>query len=142
MRKQFFYALLAFVAIAISACRTGDYPSNIRGTWEYSDTINGVYSILDLSTSSSSASMGIPAAIYFFDMNAGEYLTKIRIYYDPSDGIGSFNPEKGTTGLQGDFEALDKEDIELNLFYVDAKGNTTELLKKAVYTYKKETNNN
>lgn len=140
MRKQFFYALLAFVAIAISACRTGDYPSNIQGTWEYSDTINGVYSVL--STSSSSASKGIPATIDFFDMNAGEYSTKILVDYDPSDGIGSFNPEKGTTGLHGDFEALDKEDIELNLFYVDAKGNTTELLKKAVYTYKKETNNN
>lgn len=140
MRKQFFYALLAFVAIAISACRNGEYPTNIQGTWEYFDTINGVSSVL--STSSSSASKGIPATIDYMTAAGTDEYTKVLIDYDASDGRGTFAPEKGTAGLQGNFEAIDKENIEVNLFLVDKNDKKTELLKKAVYTYKKDTNNN
>lgn len=139
MRKQFIYALLAFVTIAISACRNGNYPTNIQGTWEYFDTVNNVTSVL--STSSSSASKGIPATAYYVDVNS-DLSTKVLIDYDPSDGRGTFKPEKGDEGLQGDIEAIDKENIEVNLFYVNNKKESKQLLKKAVYTYKKDTNNN
>jgi len=139
MRKQLFYLALAIVAIAASACRNGDYPTNIQGNWEYNDTIATVQSLL--STSSSSASKGIPATV---DYIAGviQYSTKVLIDYDPSDGYGSFRPEKGTEGLQGSIEAIDKLNIKVTLNYVDKHGTSTTLLKKAVYTYKKDTNNN
>lgn len=140
MRKQFIYALLAFVAIAVSACRNGNYPTNIQGTWQYFDTVNNVTSVL--STSSSSASKGIPATIDYMVLVGAEYYTKVLINYDPSDGRGTFKPEKGDEGLQGDFEAIDKENIEVNLFYVNNKKESKQLLKKAVYTYKKDTNKN
>lgn len=140
MRKQFIYALLAFVAIAISACRNGEYPTNIQGTWEYFDTINGVSSVL--STSSSSASKGIPATVDYMTAAGADEYTKVLIDYDPSDGRGTFKPEKGDEGLQGDIEAIDKENIEVNLFYVNNKKESKQLLKKAVYTYKKDTNKN
>ena len=137
--KKILYVMMAVAAVALSACRNGDYPTNIQGTWEYLDSVNLVNSVL--STSSSSASKGIPATVDYFDAK-NEYSTKVLINYDPSDGRGTFKPEKGDEGLQGDIEAIDKENIEVNLFYVNNKKESKQLLKKAVYTYKKDTNNN
>ena len=64
------------------------------------------------------------------------------IDYDPSDGYGSFSPEKEGDGLQGSIDAIDKLNIKVTLNDVDKKGEITNLLKKVVYTYKKDTNNN
>lgn len=133
MRKSFFYVALAFVAFATVACRKGDYPSNIQGTWQYNDTVNTVQSVL--STSSSSASKGIPATIDYVTSDT-ELSTKILIDYDPTDGTGTFEPEKGGEGLQGSFEAIDQQNIKVTLVNVDKKGESSTLLKKAVYTLK------
>ena len=133
MNKKLLYVVLAIAAIATSSCKKGDYPANIQGTWEYKDTINSVTSVI--STSSSSASKGIPATAYF--NSATDNLdTKILIDYDPEDGTGTFKPEKGTRGLQGSFSALNKESIEVTLLNVKADESSTTLLKKAVYTRK------
>ena len=141
--KKIFYVMIAIIAIALSACRTGDYPANMQGNWLYDDTTN--YVISTFSVSSSNASKGIPATIEVVFLNQekypdlqGEYADEVLVDYDPSDGYGSFKPKKGEEGLQGEFEALDKEDIELSLFLVDKKGTKRELLHDAVYTLKKE----
>ena len=140
--KKILYAMIAVIAIALSACRTGDYPANMQGNWVYDET-NCVTSTF--SVSSSNASKGIPATIEitFWDPEKypdlqNHYADEVLVDYDPSDGYGSFNPKKGEEGLQGEFEALDKEDIELSLFLVDKKGTKRELLHDAVYTLKKE----
>lgn len=110
----------------------------------YEDTVKGVISTL--SVSSSSASKGIPATIDFVilnpdlypDLEEGEFADEVLMDYDASSGTGSFAPKKGTKGLQGVFEALDKEDIELTLFLVGDKDTKKELLHDAVYSLKKE----
>ena len=141
MRKLFLYVVLAIVAVATSACGEKEYPTNIQGTWLYNDTIAHVQSTL--STSSSSASKGIPATITFIGDNPiRDYSTKVLIDYDPTKGEGSFKPEKGEEGLQGSFDAIDKLNIKLTLVHINNKGEITTLLKKAVYTYKQDFNNN
>ena len=139
MHKHLFYLALAIVAIATCACKKGEYPTNIQGTWEYNDSINTVRSVI--STSSSSASKGIPATVEYEDLE-DSYSTKILIDYDPSDGSGSFRPEKEGEGLQGAIQAIDKLNIKVTLEYVDKHASSTTLLKKAVFTYKKDSNNN
>ena len=139
MRKLFLYVVLAIVAVATSACGEKEYPANIQGTWLYNDTVANVQSIL--STSSSSASKGIPATITFVSPTQ-DFSTKILIDYDPSEGEGSFKPEKGEEGLHGSFDAIDKLNIKLTLIRVNNKGESTTLLEKAIYTYKQDVNNN
>lgn len=100
----------------------------------YNDTVNAVTSVI--STSSSSAAKGIPATVEY-EKAPENFATKILIDYDPEDGTGTFKPEKGTTGLQGSFSALNQETIEVTLLNVKADESSTTLLKKAVYTKKK-----
>lgn len=131
MKKSFYYIVLTFITFATVACHNGDYPAKIQGKWSYNDTINTIQSVL--STSSSSASKGIPATIDYVT-NDTELSTKVLIDYDPADGQGTFKPEKGIEGLQGSFEAIDQQNIKLTLFNIDKKGERTTLLKNAVYT--------
>ena len=139
MRKSFISVVLAIVAVATMSCKKGEYPANIQGTWQYNDTTANVQSVL--STSSSSASKGIPATIDFVSQTQ-EYSTKVLIDYDPEDGEGTFKPEKDSEGLTGSFDAIDKLNIKLTLIYVNNKGESTTLLNKAIYTYKQDSNNN
>lgn len=135
MRKQFFYIVLAIAAITISACTKGDYPANIQGNWEYNDTTGQV--IATISTSSSSAPKGIPAQVDYTSPTES-LSTKVLIDYDPQDGEGTFKPEKGTEGLQGEFSAIDQERIKVTLILVDKKGESVTLLKKEIFTAKKD----
>ena len=141
MRKSLLYVVLAIVAMAATACGEKEYPTNIQGTWLYNDKDVNVQSTL--STSSSSASKGIPATITFVKTNpVQDFSTKVLIDYDPSDGEGSFKPEKGEEGLHGSFDAIDKLNIKLTLIYVNNKGEKVVLLEKAIYSYKQDFNNN
>ena len=121
------------------SCKKGDYPTNIQGTWLYNDTVANVQSVL--STSSSSASKGIPATVTFVDQTQ-ELSSKVLIDYDPEDGEGSFKPEKGEEGFHGSIDAIDKLNIKVTLTHVNNKGESTTLLEKAIYTYKQDSNNN
>lgn len=141
MRKSLFYVVLALVAMVTSACGKNEYPTNIQGTWLYDGAIAGIQSTL--STSSSSASKGIPATITFVNTDpVQDFSTKVLVNYDPSDGEGSFKPEKGEEGLHGFFEAIDKLNIKLTLIHVSNKGEETTLLEEAIYSYKQDINNN
>jgi hypothetical protein len=139
MRKSLLYVVLGLVALATAACGEKEYPANIQGTWQYNDTVANVQSIL--STSSSSASKGIPATITFVSPTKN-LSSKVLIDYDPSEGEGTFKPEKGEEGLHGSFDAIDKLNIKLTLIHVNNKGESTTLLEKSIYTYKQDFNNN
>ena len=139
MRKSLLYVVLGLVALATAACGKKEYPANIQGTWQYNDTVANVQSIL--STSSSSASKGIPATITFVSPTKN-LSSKVLIDYDPSEGEGTFKPEKGEEGLHGSFDAIDKLNIKLTLIHVNNKGESTTLLEKSIYTYKQDFNNN
>ena len=136
MRKQFFYALLAIVAIAISACQKKEYPVNMQGNWESYNIAGEDTTISVLSVSNSSATKGIPATIKF----RSAYLqmdSKVWIDYEPKEGTGVFDTGSTTgSGLRGDFQAIDKEHISLTLISVDPDGETTYVQRNTVYTLK------
>ena len=137
MRKSLFLAMIAALAFVTTGCQNSK-PSSVKGTWEYSFLISEPETVLTESDFiiSSDATKDAPATVTY-KKNGKVYLSaEVLVNYDPSEGKGSFASASGKRGAKGTFEAMDKDELSVNLYEVEEDGYSRALLVNALYVKK------